>query len=265
MNRIRVCLATICLAAIVPTASTLALTPAPPVIHYQLQDRSDFEYGCFGLCDCPNVALPMKGAFDLEYSGFDGLYDNYRVSNVRWTSRRGDTDIDIAGSGKYRIGGEVALLQQLSLDLSIDSADPLHFDSGLVSGASGFPKIDVMISLHGMAECLDTVMHVVAAPIPADVDDQSASGLERVVPNPFVDHVQVDVVTRMSGRIEARVYDALGRQVRVLADRAWLAAGRHRLEWDGRNAAGAACEAGIYFVEVRAEGKDHLRRVVKLR
>lgn len=69
----------------------------------------------------------------------------------------------ITGSGTYRVGGEVALVQQLSLDLRIGRGPVTHFDSGLVGGASSFPGIDLEISMNG-GTCLDTVIDLHAKP-----------------------------------------------------------------------------------------------------
>ena len=49
------------------------------------------------------------------------------------------------------------------------------------------------------------------------------------------------------------VYNLMGQQVRVLAD-GWLAAGVHRVRWDGRTEAGAEAASGVYWVMLQAGG-----------
>ncbi len=65
--------------------------------------------------------------------------------------------------GTYRIGGEFAVEQQLSLDLRVDAEDLTHFDSGLVAGGGDFPSLDIPISVNG-GVCFDTVIDLHAFP-----------------------------------------------------------------------------------------------------
>jgi hypothetical protein len=61
-------------------------------------------------------------------------------------------------------------------------------------------------------------------------------------------------------RVEARVYDLAGRQVRALADRE-LAAGEHALTWDGTDDRGRRLARGVYFTTVRyLRGGFHAER-----
>jgi len=55
------------------------------------------------------------------------------------------------------------------------------------------------------------------------------------------------------GFVELVLYDATGRRVRLL-DHGHRGAGRHEVRWDGRDQAGRAAPAGVYFVRMAAEG-----------
>ncbi len=239
---------------------------------YTLQSQSNYETGCFGPCLCAVRLEALAGTFGLTYVGFDGLYDNYAVSDVRWAASDSVATTTITGSGTYRIGGEVALLQELSLDLSINGDTPKHFDSGLVSGANLFPKIDIKIAASDPnTACVDTVIQVVAAPDPSSGTVTGAgsgygstrTSLGRVAPNPFVDRTQLQLSLAHAGPVDVLVYDVLGRTVRHVASGAWLPAGPHSISWDGRRDNGAACASGVYFVRARAGGQWYVRRVVK--
>ena len=87
----------------------------------------------------------------------------------------------------------------------------------------------------------------------------------RLEPNPFRDRARVSLVTRSAGPVEMGVYDPLGREVRSLAPRAWLEAGTHTMEWDGRTEAGAEAAPGLYLLRATADGRRYLRPLVKLR
>src|SRR5712672_2450859 len=80
-------------------------TDTTNVAHYALSDQSRYETGCFGPCACPVLfSNGLKGTFDLRHVGFDGLYENYEVLNVRWTVPDTTTNLSIQGSGTYRVG-----------------------------------------------------------------------------------------------------------------------------------------------------------------
>src|SRR5258706_2431245 len=66
-------------------------------------------------------------------------------------------------------------------------------------------------------------------------------------------------------RVRVRIYDIAGRQVRVLADRAFDA-GEHDLRWDGSDDAGVRLSNGIYFARATyaSSGFTDAKRVVVL-
>src|SRR5436190_22531319 len=135
---------------------------------YRVNKDSAFQQGCFPPCLCPiMIAVPVRGTLVLTPTGFDGLFNTYAVSDVNWIVSIGGTETTVTGSGTYKIGGEFALQQQLSLDLGVGGDKVQHFDSGLVTGPAPFPDIKVTISVHGQV-CFDTVFEVSASPVPLD-------------------------------------------------------------------------------------------------
>jgi len=132
---------------------------------YRLSSATTYQHGCFPPCLCPVMqSASVRGVFRLTHTGFDGLYDRYAVTDLKWRVVLGTGDLIVTGSGTYRIGGEVALQHQLSLDLKVGDEPVEHYDSGLVTGGSSFPAIDIEISIHG-GYCFDTVFDVHAKPL----------------------------------------------------------------------------------------------------
>ena len=256
------------LSALFGGAVAFAQTDSSAVTLYVLGSDSRFETGCFGPCLCPILFQPLQGTFELKHIGFDGLFDNYAVSSVRWSLPQATTPVAIRGSGTYKVGGEFAIQQRLSLDLTVGANAPQHFDSGLVSGGGGFPKILIDISVHGQKACVDTVMHVQAAPDPpASVEEGTGGTTSRLVgvaPNPFSGSADIDLVLARPDKVEILVYDLTGRLVRHIVDGAWLPSGSHVVPWDGRRDGGAMCATGVYFVGARINGRLSSRRVVKM-
>jgi hypothetical protein len=226
---------------------------------------SEFEVGCFGPCACPIVSQPTYGSFELVYTGSDPLYANYDVVRYIASFNNGPGAVAITGSGKFRIGGEFALVQQLTLDLQIWGEPARHFDSGLVPVSVAFPALDVACPVHGFA-CLDTVIVVSAKP--ADVADIAPfpwhAGLRASWPNPFAGRARIAYAVDRPGRVTLTVLDAAGRRVRTLFDGDRPSAGPGAVEWDGATDDGRPAPAGIYWVRMRWPGGADGRRIVKL-
>jgi subtilisin family serine protease len=100
---------------------------------------------------------------------------------------------------------------------------------------------------------------VLAAPIPRPTLTARASAW----PNPFHASLSFGVVLPRAGGVRVALYDAAGRNVRTLVESS-LAAGAHRMRWDGTVASGEVAPAGIYFAHVQGPGLDRTLRLVRL-
>ena len=198
----------------------------------------------------------------------DPLFTYYRVSNVRWTVPDATSNLTILGSGTYKVGGEFAVQQQMSLELSVGGGAPQHFDSGLVTGGGEFPRININVSLHQNKACIDTVIHVDATdPIVASAGTGSDPSKELwavVAPNPFHGQTQIRLVLPRSGDLDVTIYDVGGRAVRHLTKAAGVPAGLHAMSWDGRRDQGPACASGVYFLGAHVGTVRTMKRIVKL-
>jgi len=149
------------------TAAAQTATDTLPAL-YRLDKGSNYEQGCFGPCACPVlISTEAVGTLVLTPAGFDGLYNTFKVTDINWIVSINGTDTFVTGSGTYKVGGEFALQQELTLDLKVGDNAVQRFDSGLVGVRAPYPAIDVTISINGMA-CFDTVFHVVTSPVPID-------------------------------------------------------------------------------------------------
>ena len=88
--------------------------------------------------------------------------------------------------------------------------------------------------------------------------------LEAARPNPFAGSaiLNYSLPTAQSARLV--VFDASGRTVRTLA-RGTAAAGHHSVEWNGRDEAGRAVPAGIYFARLQTAGRSLTQRLLRVR
>ena len=83
-------------------------------------------------------------------------------------------------------------------------------------------------------------------------------------PNPFNPATTIPVsVAAGAGDVDLTIYNVLGQPVRHV----WtgpLAAGEHRLAWDGRDAQGQPVAAGVYVVRLHQGNQTRIRKMVKI-
>ena len=89
-------------------------------------------------------------------------------------------------------------------------------------------------------------------------------GLGDPFPAPFNAEVTIPFTVAEAGPVRISVYNLMGQRVRVLADE-WLAAGAHRVRWDGRTAAGAEAASGVYWAVLRAGGAVQTAKLALIR
>lgn len=94
-------------------------------------------------------------------------------------------------------------------------------------------------------------------------DDQPLLRLLGASPNPFGSRTRITFDLARSARVEAEMFDLLGRSVRKFAG-GKLPAGRYGFEWNGRDARGARLPQGVYLYRIRVEGETAARGKVVL-
>ena len=256
------------LIALVPlSAARPAAAQVLDPIQYQLGKAADFGYGCDGPCACPWVMTgPLAGTFTLYRTGVDPLYTHYALLDIVWRYPEPGTGraVTITGHGTYDLGGEVALMQRMQLDVTTDGVLEQHFDSGLVPARGIFPAIDIDVRAH-VNVCFDTVMSVVAGPQgTASVPPASPAVRLTASPNPTRAGADVLLTLAEAAAGEVTVLSVAGRTVAVLA-RGTFPAGETGWHWDGRTAGGADAGAGVFWVRVRLGSHSVTQRFARLR
>jgi len=157
--------------------------PAEQARYYKVLPQSTYQRGCGGLCDCAQgPALPIRGGFFLVDLDSTPLFSRFAVTGVKWqvapnSPGASAQNLPVRGNGSYRVGGEFAAQQQMTLDLVVGSEPPASYDSGLVPGGGNFPKIDVKIQ-NGADGCVMTVIDLHAKPaLPAGMAAPAADTL----------------------------------------------------------------------------------------
>jgi len=83
-------------------------------------------------------------------------------------------------------------------------------------------------------------------------------------PNPSEGAVSINYSLARSDEVEVSVYDATGKFVRRLVS-GEVDAGRHVIEWDGRDYRGLEVGSGLYFIELKAGSRTFIRKLIMLR
>jgi len=83
-------------------------------------------------------------------------------------------------------------------------------------------------------------------------------------PNPFRAGTAIHFQVAEAGEVLARVFDATGREVSVIASSAFEA-GVHAISWDGTTTSGRALPAGVYYVEIRTSLGTSTEKLMLLR
>jgi len=133
---------------------------------YRLTETATYQEGCFPPCMCPTrEAIRFRGTFVMGPATIDNSVLFHDVVNLAWYVTIDSTEIEITGSGVYRLSNDQEPhVHALDLDLSIDGREPQHFFSGFVPVTSNEGAIDIQISINGQT-CQDTVIVVNASPV----------------------------------------------------------------------------------------------------
>jgi hypothetical protein len=88
--------------------------------------------------------------------------------------------------------------------------------------------------------------------------------LHQNYPNPFNPTTTITFDMPIAGNAVLRVYNVKGELVRTLLD-GFVQAGDMRVTWDGKDRQGRPAASGIYFYNLRADGKSASRKMVLIR
>ena len=200
----------------------------------------------------PQVLLPHE-AIASDLNG-DGLLD-LAVVDGNWAT--GPALVVLAGQrngvpvleGRYPLPGMG--YQVLTGDVNGDSATDLVVLGRSVEGGPG-----------GAFVFLNQYTPITA--VATEAATPTAFVLGPNYPNPFNPATTIPLaVPAEAGDVDLTIYNVLGQPVREV----WngpLAAGEHRLTWDGRDVQGQSVAAGVYLYRLQVGDQMRIRKMVKL-
>jgi hypothetical protein len=131
---------------------------------YTLLEGSTFIDDCL-VCERPTLFYPLRGTFELVLRDSNPLFTTYSVTNISFRVDGGTNPLyTITGTGTYRIGGEVAVSQEMILDVNVnDKALVFTNDSRAVDKL--FPLIQVSLVQTQLNLFQFFSMNLLAAPV----------------------------------------------------------------------------------------------------
>ncbi|NOT33303.1 MAG: hypothetical protein HOP12_03940 [Candidatus Eisenbacteria bacterium] len=272
------------------TLTTLDISPVTPHLYYAGTDDGRVWRSSNGGTGWTEITagLPIRWVTrvtadpadsNVVYVTHSGFGQDEHLAHVHRSTNRGASWSDIAAD----------LPDVPANDLLVDPANPqrlfLATDVGVYTTANrgttwyplgqGMPVQTVFdLALEPFTRKLVAFTHgrsswsLALAELPVEVASRGERGrfaLGSATPNPFRGLTRIELELPSTTVAQVRAFDGAGRAIREL-HRGSLAAGRHAIEWNGRDDAGRPVSAGVYFVRAtRAGGETRTTRVVKLR
>jgi hypothetical protein len=131
---------------------------------YTLLEGSSITDDCL-ICARASIIRPLRGTFELAFVDESPLFTRYRLTNIAWHAD-GDAPFkyDVTGTGEYRFGGEVAVVQQMALDVQVNGQKRI-FTNDFAMVGRGFPLLQVSLTQTQNTLIQFFSLNLVAAPV----------------------------------------------------------------------------------------------------
>lgn len=141
--------------------------PELAVWHYRLLESSSFTDDC-PVCDRVSIAEPMRGSFDLVLIDDNSFMPRYIVRDVDFSVSYAGRSRHLSGAGTFQIGGEVALRQDMTLQLLVQSPETNQFKvftNATPSVQKPWPVIELNLDETEGTDFQVYRLHLLAAPL----------------------------------------------------------------------------------------------------
>ncbi len=102
----------------VPLATGWAQLPPETTRIYTLLSGSELTDDC-PICDRVTIVVPLTGTFRLQFIEQTPLFTRYEIQDIAFRADTKPSLYQVTGTGTYEVGGEVAVVQDMFLDVDI--------------------------------------------------------------------------------------------------------------------------------------------------
>ncbi len=180
---------------------------------YTLLQDSQLTDDC-PICDRIPIVVPLRGKFDLRLLEENPLFARYGVENIDFTATGPlGPNYKVTGQGAYQVGGEVAVVQEMMLEVQIDNGATktlcyLTNETGMVQRR--WPMIK--IQLHQTNGTISQVYHLELAAAPLqEIWFSTQSGFHSGMPAPLPTQVAGGDIISSAGRLVRRNHELTAR------------------------------------------------------
>ncbi|MDP3580833.1 MAG: T9SS type A sorting domain-containing protein, partial [Ignavibacteria bacterium] len=92
----------------------------------------------------------------------------------------------------------------------------------------------------------------------------SSFTLSQNYPNPFNPSTVISYQLPKQSRVQIKIYDAIGNEIRSLIDEE-KSAGKYNILWDSRNNYGTRVSSGVYFYKITADGFAQTKKMILMK
>ena len=154
-------------------------------------------------------------------------------------------------------------------DLLSDDANPNHATLKWADGTpSGFAITNISAADPNMTACIEVPAHMGGTAVKGTglVDSKKPKKfwLEQNYPNPFNPETAIPFSLNQDSKVTIKIFNVLGQEMLTLLNRN-LVAGKHLIQWDGRNKNGVNVSSGVYFYQVKTNDNKAVRKMMLMR
>lgn len=176
---------------------------------YTLLEGSQLTDDC-PVCGRPTIVVPMRGRFELRLLETNPLFNRYAVENISFTAGGppGFT-YKVTGHGTFRMGGEVALVQEMSLEVEVDNGTTktlCRLTNATSAVQRPWPMIRIDLDQTNGTPTQVYELDLAAAPL-REIWFSTANGFHAGVPEPATNYVSGGDLISFAGRVVKRNHE----------------------------------------------------------
>ncbi|MCK4352390.1 T9SS type A sorting domain-containing protein [candidate division WOR-3 bacterium] len=237
--------------------------------------------GINNICVCSDMTIDSSGqnrnryTFDETWAGID--YDwgitafvDYRIPEdtaILWIKNDGNDILNVSSinPAPYGAGQDwVVSITPISFQVSKKDSEAVT----VIVSSKGLGKGIYHDSLKIISN--DSDKNPYYEPVKFVITDsqitppQVSQLLDSIIPNPIQPGSQIIYWLPKSSWVTLKIYDSIGRLVRVLIDE-YEQVGRHTISWDMRNSYGTRLPSGVYFYKLKTLNKSLTKKLILIR